>query len=161
MPLEELAWNLMFIATDPDKCWELASQFRKTSLPGNVTTCETSFLMGSVVRDIIRSTVREELQENALRSAAAAYSKSFDDASKEDLPPEMLAIYKNLSLKEISAIVLSNYDKELDFLPATLPIFVHRIHGDPRMKFEIQPLIEQRKETLQKSFKELLGSNAQ
>ena len=160
MPLETLAWNLMFTATDPDKCWELASQFRKTSLPGNVITCETAFLMGSIARDIIRSTVNHPLQEKALLSAGIAYAKSFDEASNDEQSPEMVAIYGDVPLRKVAAVALGHYGEESDFLPTTLPIFVHRILGDPRMKFEIQPLIEGRREVLRVAFKDLLDPNA-
>jgi len=150
----------MFAATDPDKCWELASQFRKTALPGNVITCETAFLMASISREIIRSTVRHELQEKALLSAERAYSKTFDEASAEEQPPELVAIYGNVPLREVAAVALAGYGKEGDFLPTTLPAFVHRIHGDPRMTFEIKPLVEERRELLRGAFIDLLESNA-
>lgn len=159
VPLETLAWNLMFTATDPDKCWELASQFRKTSLPGNVITCEIAFLMASISRHIIRSTVKYELQENALLSAEAAYSKTFDEASTEEQPPEMVAIYGDAPLREIAAAALARYGEQNDFLPTTLPAFVRRIHGDPRMTFEIRPLVEDRRDVLRVAFTDLLESN--
>ena len=77
----------MVTAIDPDKCWEMAALFRKTSVPSNVLTCETSFLAGSLVRDIIRSVIPEVNQQQALMSAEAAYFKTFDDQSEEELPP--------------------------------------------------------------------------
>lgn len=160
VPLEELAWNLMFTATDPDKCWELASQFRKTALPGNVITCETAFLMASISREMIRSTVRHELQKKALLSAEAAYSKTFDEASTEEQPPEMMAIYGDVPLREVAAAALLRYGEEDDFLPTTLLAFVQRIHGDPRMAFEIRHLVEDRREVLRVAFIDLLESSA-
>jgi hypothetical protein len=123
LPPETLAWNLIYMATDPEKCWELASLFRKTALPGNVTTCETAFLMASVSRNIIRSTLRSEFQETALLSAEAAFAKAFDEASEEEQPPEMLAAYGGASLREIAIAALFSYAKDDDFLPVTLPNF--------------------------------------
>ena len=157
---EALAWNLIYVATDPDKCWELASQFRKTALPGNVITCETAFLLASVARDIIRSTLRPELHQKALLSAEAAYSKAFGEASEEEQPPEMLAAYGGASLRNVANAALASYAESNDFLPVTLPTFVRRIRGDPRMAFEIQPLVEEKREILRVAFKDLLGSAA-
>jgi hypothetical protein len=160
VPLETLVWNLMSTATDPDKCWELASQYRKTVLPGNAITCETAFLMASISREIIRSTVRRELREKALLAAEAACSRIFDEASTEELPPEMVAIYGSVPLREVAAAALARYGEEDDFLFTTLAVFVHRIHGDPRMIFEIQPLVEEWREVLRRAFVGLLDSNA-
>lgn len=58
----------MVEATDPDKCWEIASLFRDTGIPGSVLTCETSFLMRSVVRDIILTTIPEDYQQQCITS---------------------------------------------------------------------------------------------
>lgn len=160
LSLDTLAWNLVYVATDPEKCWKLASQFRKTELPGNVITCETAFLLTSVARHIIRSTVRPEFYQKALLSAVAAYSKAFDEASEEEQPPEMLAAYGGASLRDVAKAALASYTESEDFLPVTLPIFVRRIRGDPRMAYEIQPLVEERLETLRVAFKDLLGSAA-
>jgi hypothetical protein len=38
--IEIISWNLIVAATDPDRCWKLASAFRETGIPGNVLTCE-------------------------------------------------------------------------------------------------------------------------
>ena len=159
-PPETLAWNLSYMATDPNKCWELASLFKKTALPGNVITCETTFLLASVSRNIIRSTLRGEFQEKALLSAETAFAKAFNEASEEEQPPEMLAVYGGASLREIASAALISYAKDDDFLPVTLPNFVRRIHGDPRMTSEIQPLIEARQMVLRGAFKDLLGAAA-
>jgi len=156
LPLEKLAWNLMFTATDPDKNWEVASNFRKTDVPGNAVTCEVSFLMGSICRDIIRKAVRLELQDSAILSAEKAYKKTFEDESSEELPPEMRAVYGTSLLIEVATTALANYGTDSDFLPITLHTFVSRIHGDPRMISEIKPLIEERLNALQSAFKELL-----
>ena len=160
LPPEKLAWNLIYIATDPDKCWELASLFRKTALPGNVITCETAFLLASVCRDIIRSTLRPEFTEKTLLSAEAAYAKAFDEASEEEQPPEMAAVYSGASLRDVAKVAFSSYAESDDFLPETLPTFVRRIRGDPRMTFEIRPLVEEKREVLRVAFKDLLGSAA-
>jgi hypothetical protein len=160
IPSETLAWNLAYMATDPDKCWELASQFRGTALPSNVITCETAFLLASVSRNIIRSTLRPEFQEKALLSAEAAFAKAFDEASEEEQPPEMLAVYGGASLREVAKTALANYAEDDDFLPVTVPNFVRRIRGDPRMAFEIQPLVEEKQKLLRGVFKDLLGAAA-
>lgn len=74
--LDALCWNLMVAATDPDRCWDMASTFRKTAVPGSVLTCETSFLMGSIVRDVIRSKVAGDKQRQCVMSAESAYFKN-------------------------------------------------------------------------------------
>ena len=153
--LDVLSWNLMVAATDPDKCWETASLFRKTSVPGSVLTCETSFLMGSIVRDIIRLVVPEANQKSALISAEAAFFKTFDDQSDEALPAEMAAVYGNVKLGHVARIALAAYGEHSDSLFLTAPIFVRRIKGDPRMTHEITPILEERKSALQKAFSQV------
>ena len=155
-PLDTLSWNLMVEATDPDKCWETASLFRKTSVPGNVLTCETSFLMGSVVRDIVRSAIREPEQRQALMSAEAAYFKTFDDQSEEELPPEMAAVYGKVRLGHVARIALAAYGEHNDALFLTSAIFIGRIKGDPRMTFEVIPILEERKAMLSKAFSQAI-----
>lgn len=154
--LDELCWNLMVTAIDPDKCWEVASLLRKTSVPSNVLTCETSFLMGSIVRDIIRSVLPEAKQKQALMSAEAAYFKIFDDQSEEDLPSEMKAVYGEDRLGHVARIALAAYAEHNDMLFLTIPIFVRRINGDPRITFEVTPLLEERKALLSKVFSEFI-----
>jgi len=152
MKLENMSWNLMVAATDPDKCWEIASLFRDTGMPSNVLSCETSFLMGSAVRDIIRTSVPEEYQRQCITSAEAAYFKTFDDQSDEPLPPEMTKIYGTATLGHIARIALAAYGDNNDSLFLTSAALVHRIKGDPRMKFEITPLIEERASVLRSAF---------
>ena len=146
----------MVTAIDADKCWKMASLFRKTSVPSNVLTCETSFLMGSIVRDIIRSTIPEPKQRQALMSAEAAYFKAYDDQSVEELPPEMKTVYGENRLGHIARITLATYDEQGDMLFLTAPIFVRRINGDPRITYEVTPLLEERKALLTKVFKEFI-----
>ncbi len=155
--LEELSWNLMVTAIDPDRCWETASLFRTTSVPSNVLTCETAFLMGSIVRDIIRKVIPEENQKQALVSAESAFFKSFDDQSEEELPLEMKKVYGEDKLGHVARIALVAYGEQSDMLFLTAPIFVRRIKGDPRMVFEVSPLLEERQELLAKVFKELIS----
>lgn len=155
-PLDTLSWNLMVAATDPDKCWEMASLFRKASVPRNVLMCETSFLMGSVVRDIVRSAIREPEQRQALMSAQAAYFKTFDDQSEEELPPEMAVVYGKVRLGHVARIALAAYGEHNDALFVTSAIFVGRIKGDPRMKFEVMPILEERKAVLSKAFSQTI-----
>lgn len=150
--LDAMSWNLMVAATDPDKCWEMASLFRKTSVPGNVLTCETSFFIGSIVRDIIRSVIPDAKQQQALMSAEAAYFKTFDDQSEEELPPEMAAVYGKDRLGHVARIALAAYGEHNDSLFLTTTIFVRRIKGDPRMTYEVTPLLEERKSVLSKAF---------
>ena len=154
--IDTLSWNLMLTATDPDKCWELASLFRETSLPNNALTCETSFLMGSIVRDIIRSRVPEAHQKQALMSAESAYYKTFDHQSEEALPPEMERVYGKLRLGHVARIALAAYGEQNDMLFLTSATFVARIKGDPRMTFEVTPLFEERKALLSGAFAKVL-----
>jgi len=123
-------------------------------------TCEMAFLLASVAREIIRSTVRPEFTDRALLSAEAAYKKVFEEASEEEQPADMLAVYRGASLQEVSQEASSGYAAGGDFLPVTLPVFVRRIRGDPRTTSEIQPLVEERREVLRTAFKTLLGSAA-
>ena len=157
--LETMSWNLMVAALDPDKCWEIASLFRDTGMPSNIRTSETSFLMGSVVLDIIRTTVPKEYQRQCIASAEAAYFKTFDDQSDEPLPPEMAKIYGAATLGHISRIALAAYGDDNDSLFLTSATLVHRLKGDPRMKFEIIPLIEERASGLRGAFSKASSIN--
>ncbi len=142
----------MVAALNPDKCWELASQYRKTGLPGSVLTCETSFLLGSVVRDIIRDAVPPAILQQCIATAESAYFKTFDDQSDSPLPAEMKRVYGEATLGQVSRVALAAYGEQGDTLFLTGATFVHRIKGDPRMKFEITPLIEERAESLRTAF---------
>lgn len=142
--LVTICWNLMAAAIDPDKCWEIASLFRDTGIAGSVRTCETSFLIGSIVRDIIQSIVPEATQRQCITSAEAAYFKTFDDHSNEPLPQEMTKVYGADTLGHVSRIALATYGENYDLLFLTSAILVQRINGDPRMKYEITPLFEER-----------------
>jgi hypothetical protein len=155
--LENMSWNLMVAATDPDKCWEIAGLFRDTGIATSVRNCETSFIMGSVVRDIIRQTVPEEFQRQCITSAEAAYYKTYDDQSDEPLPPEMAKVYGTDTLGHVSRIALAAYGENQDSLFLTVATLVHRIKGDPRMKFEITPLIEERASVLRKAFSKAIS----
>ena len=154
--LEILGWNLMVAATDPDQCWQMASLFRKTDVPGSVLACETSFLMGSIARDIVRSIISEPQQRQVLMSAEAAYFKTFDDQSDEELPPEMEEIYGKVRLGHVARIALAAYGERNDVLLMTSSIFVSRIKGDPRMKYEIMPILDERKAILSHAFSEMI-----
>jgi len=150
--LDSMSWNLMVAATDPDQCWEIARLFRDTGMPSNVLTCETSFLMASVVRDIIRTTVPQEYQQQCITSAEAAYFKTFDDQSDEPLPPEMAKVYGSMTLGHVARIALVAYGDNNDILFLSSATFVSRLKGDPRMKFEITPLVEERAQVLRNEF---------
>jgi hypothetical protein len=102
----------MVAATDPDRCWQIASPFRKTSVPGSVLTCETSFLMGSIVRDAIRATFTDERQRAAIASAESAYFKTFDDQSEEELPDEMKVVYGNIRIGDVARLALARYAEQ-------------------------------------------------
>lgn len=156
--LQNMSWNLMVAALDPDKCWDIASLFRDTGLPSNVRTCEMSFLMGSVVRDIIRSTVPQEHLRQCITSAEAAYFKTFDDQSDEPLPPEMAKVYGTSTLGHVSRIALAAYSEDNDNLFLTSATLVHRLKGDPRMKYEITPLIEERAAILRGAFAKAISA---
>ena len=99
---------------------------QKTDVPGNVLTSETSFLMGSIARDIIRSIISEPQQRQVLMSAEAAYFKTFDDQSDEELPPEMEEIYGRVRLGHVARIALAAYGEQNDVLLMTSSIFVQQ-----------------------------------
>lgn len=155
--LENMSWNLMVAAIDPDKCWEIAGLFRDTGLPGSIRTCEASFLMGSIVRDIIRTTIPEQHQRRCITSAEAAYFKTFDDQSDEPLPPEMAKVYGTATLGHVSRIALAKYGDDNDNLFLTAATLVHRLKGDPRMKYEITPLFEERASILRGAFSKAIS----
>ena len=103
------SWNLMHVATDPDRNWSFASDFRKTEVPGSVLTCETTFIMGSVARGIIRERVDPSLVETCIASAAKAFHQSFEEDSKTSLPEEMQEIYGSQRLDAIASNWLCNW----------------------------------------------------
>lgn len=150
--LERVSQNLMYSAIDPDKCWEIASLIRDTGMPGNVRTCEICFLMGSVVRDIIRATARDEHQDQCISAAEAEYFKEFDEQSNEPLPPEMVEVYGDTTLGRLCREALTSYGEHNDILFLTSGLLINRLKGDPRMKFEITPLIEERASPLRAVF---------
>ena len=156
--LDTFSWNLMVAAIDPDQCWEIATMFRDTGMPSNVLTCETAFLMGSVARDVIRTTIPETHQRACITSAESAYYKTFDDQSTDPLPPEMARVYGSLTLGHVSRIALAAYGEEQDFLFLTSARLVQRLNGDPRMKFEIMPLLEERAIRLHRLFAKAIRS---
>ena len=145
---EVVSWNLMVAATDPDQCCELASLFRETSIPGNALTCETSFLMGSMARDAIRASFTDERQKPSIMSAESAYFKTYDDQSEDELPEEMKSVYGNVRLGHIARIALAAYGEQNDLLALKSSIFIHRIKGDPRMKYEVLPIFEERRRSM-------------
>ena len=148
----------MVAAIDPDQCWKIASLFRDTGIPGSVRTCEASFLMGSIVRDIVRSTVPEAHQQSCITSAESAYYKTFDDQSIDPLPPEMTSVYGSLTLGHVSRIALAAYGEDHDSLFLTSAKLVQRLKGDPRMKSEIMPLFEERASFLRGLFAKAIQS---
>ena len=154
--LEILSWNFMVHATDPDRCWEDAQLFRATELPTNARTCEVSFLMGSIVRKAIRDLIPEPKQRACVTSAEAAYFKTFDDQSEEPLPPEMVAVYGAITLGHVARIALAEYGEGDDQLYLSRSVLVRRLKGDPRMAYEIAPLIEERAKTLTSAFSQVL-----
>ena len=156
--LDTFSWNLMVAAIDPDQCWKIASLFRDTGIPGSVRTCEASFLMGSIVRDIVRSTVPEAHQQSCITSAESAYYKTFDDQSIDPLPPEMTSVYGSLTLGHVSRIALAAYGEDHDSLFLTSAKLVQRLKGDPRMKSEIMPLFEERASFLRGLFAKAIQS---
>lgn len=156
--LDTFSWNLMVAAIDPDQCWKIAGLFRDSGMPGSVRTCETSFLMGSIVRDIIRSTVPDKNQQVCITSAESAYYKTFDDQSTEPFPPEMAKVYGSLTLGHVSRIALAAYGEEHDSLFLTSATLVRRLKGDPRMKYEITPLFEERASFLRGLFAKAIQS---
>lgn len=144
----------MHFATDPDRNWNFASSFRKTGIPGSVLTCETTFIMGSVVSGIIRERVNPSAVEKCIASAEKAYQQSFEDDSKSPLPEEMQKIYGPQRLDAVASNVLKQYAEDDDQLYLTVSRFVSRIKGDPRMKHEVLPLFEERRKMLIEAFGE-------
>ncbi|MFZ7097179.1 hypothetical protein ACOPJQ_05090 [Luteimonas dalianensis] len=156
--LDTLSWNLMVAAIDPEQCWRIAGLLRDTDMPGSVRTCEVSFLMGSIVREIIRSAVPEKDQYSCITSAESAYYKTFDDQSTEPLPPEMANVYGSLTLGHVSRTALASYGEDQDLLLLTTAKLVQRLKGDPRMKYEIMPLFEERASFLRGLFSKAITS---
>lgn len=144
----------MHFATDPDRNWNFASSFRKTSVPGSVLTCETAFIMGSMARGIIRERVNLPVLETCIASAEKAYQQSFEEDSKEPLPEEMQEIYGPQRLDTVASNALKQYAEDDDQLYLTISRFVSRIKGDPRMAQEVLPLFEERRKMLIKAFGE-------
>jgi len=148
------SWNLMHFATDPDRNWNFASSFRKTAIPGSVLTCETTFIMGSMARGIIRELVNPSVLETCIASAEKAYQQSFEEDSKASLPEEMQEIYGPQRLDAVASNALKQYAEDDDQLYLTVSRFVSRIKGDPRMKHELLPLFEEHRNMLVKAFGE-------
>lgn len=148
------SWNLMYFATDPDRNWNFASNFRKTGIPGSALTCETTFIMGSIVRGIIRERVNPSLVETCMASAEKAYREAFKEESKVPLPEEMQEIYGPQKLSVIASDALRQYAEDGDQLYSTVSRFISRINGDPRMKSEVLPLFEERRKMLIEAFGE-------
>ena len=151
---EILSWNLMVAAIDPDQCWRMTGQFRGDELPSSVKTCEASFLMGSVVRQIIRESVPENIQQPCITSAEAAYFKTFDDQSEDPLPDEMKKIYGEMTLGHVSRIALAAYGEEHDELFLTSARLTRRVRTDPRDKAEIYQVFLERANILKKYFQQ-------
>jgi hypothetical protein len=156
--LEMFSWNSMVAAVDSAQCWKIAALFRTTGMPSNVLVCETSFVMGSIVRDIIRSTVPESNQRACITSAESAYHKTFDEQSADPLPAEMAKVYGSLTLGHVARIALAAYGEENDLLSLTSATLVRRIKGDPRMKYEVMPLFEERASFLRGLFTKAIRS---
>ena len=150
---EILSWNLMVAAIDPDQCWKMTGQFRG-DIPSSVKTCEASFLMGSVVRNIIRESVPKDLQQSCITSAEAAYFKTFDDQSEDPLPDEMKKIYGSMTLGHVSRIALAAYGEEHDNLFLTSARLAQRVRTDPRDKPQIQQEFQEKSDLLQKYFQQ-------
>ena len=148
------SWNLMHFATDPDRNWDFASNFRKTAIPGSVLTCETTFIMGSVARGIIRERVSPSLVETCIASAEKVFHQSFEEDSKAPLPDEMQEIYGPQKLNMVASNALEQCAEDDDQIYLTVSRFVSRIKGDPRMKHEILPLFEERRKVLIEAFGE-------
>ncbi len=144
----------MHMATDPDRNWNFASRFRNTGIPGSVLTCETTFITGSMVRGVVRERVNPYLMETCIASAEKAYQQSFEEDSKGPLPEEMQEIYGTQRLNVVASNALKQYAEDGDQLYLTVSRFISRINGDPRMKHEVLPLFEARREMLIEAFGE-------
>ena len=142
----------MHFATDPDRNWTFASSFRKTGVPSSVLTCETTFIMGSMARGIIRERVNPSVLETCIASAEKAYQQSFEEDSKAPLPEEMQEVYGPQRLNAVASNALKQYEDDNDQLFLTISRFVSRIHGDPRMGQELLPLFEDRRKVLIEAF---------
>jgi len=148
------SWNLMHFATDPDRNWNFANNFRKTEIPGSVLTCETTFIMGSLARGIIRERVNPSLVETCIASAEKAFHQSFEEDSKTSMPEEMQEIYGSQRFNAVASNALMQYAEDDDQLYLTVSRFVSRIKGDPRMMYEVLPLFEERRKMLINAFGE-------
>lgn len=155
-PVQVLARNLVFVATDPDKCWELASGFRTTSMPSNVLTCEVSFLIGSLSIGIVDRVVPSADHEQAVAAAEQAYVEIFAKADEEGMDAPMASVFGPQKLSQVAALARRQYSEASDVMQTAVATFARRIKGDPRMAFEISPLIEQRMADLQRAFQDLL-----
>lgn len=141
VPDDIRAWNAMVAFTDPEWCWQAISVV-DTRLPGNALNCEMAFLMGSIVRESIRTTFDADSREAAIASAEAAYFKTFDDQSDEELPAEMKAVYGNTTIGKVARVALAQYGEHSDQLFLTSSVFVARLRTDPRVKYEVMPILE-------------------
>lgn len=153
IPDDVLAWNVMVAATDPDRCWQIASAYCQTKLPSNVLTCEMSFLMGSIVRDAIRAAFVGDRQRVAIAAAESAYFKTFDDESTEALPEGMKAVYGDVRIGEVARDALEQYGEQSDMLYLTSRLFMHRIKGDPRDVHGLMPILQESTEVVRKLLK--------
>ena len=60
----------------------------------------------------------------------------------------MKAVYGNIRLGHVARIALAAYGEKDDFLQLTWSIFVLRIKGDLRMKYEVMPLFEESRRSI-------------
>ena len=112
--------------------------------------------MGSIVRNAVRELVPQSKQRACVMSAEAAYFKTFDDQSDDPLPPEMVAIYGSMALGHVARIALAAYGEGDDQLHLSIPVLIRRLKGDPRMAYEIAPLVERRAKTLTSAFSQVI-----
>ena len=97
--------------------------------------------MGSLARGIIRERVNPSLVETCIASAEKAFHQSFEEDSKTSMPEEMQEIYGSQRFNAVASNALMQYAEDDDQLYLTVSRFVSRIKGDPRMMYEVLPLM--------------------
>lgn len=131
--LVEISRNLITTALNADRNWEIARYFLPSDLPGSVLTCETTFLMASILKSVIRDVAPPQIVDECLRTVNDVYTEVFDTGSTNDLPDEMQRIYGDDRLNVIAEKALNEYEEDGDILFLTCPRFISRIASDPLM----------------------------
>ena len=65
----------------------------------------------------------------------------------------MKAIYGDVRLNHVARAAFAGYGENGDILFLTVPIFIHRIKGDPQMIYEVKPLLEESQRSIVNALK--------